>query len=164
MTKDSFNRERFRHAVLVNASWDTVSDALLTASGFEKWFIGNASYTDSNGILCDSDELIHEGDNYKWHWLAKDFSVSGTILKINDDSVSFTFGDSFIVDINFKELDGRILVTLEQKYAEGAMKNDFNYTNCCVCWVFFLTNLKSVLEHGADLREVASDNEELVNR
>ncbi len=48
--------------------------------------------------------------------------------------------------------------------AAGAEKNDFAHINSCTCLVFFLANLKSVLEHGIDLRETLIDDESLVNR
>ena len=165
MTENNFNMERFHHSIYLNKSADEVYKMAATASGLSKWFMGNVEYRSPEDILRNENDIIQQGDSYSWHWLAKNLSLEGKVLKVQQDNLAaFTFGSLFIVTIMVKEDKGRTLFTLTHQYVNGAAKNDFAFINCCVCWAFFITNLKSVLEHGIDLRETEIDNEALVNR
>ncbi len=165
MTEQSFNNSEFYHNILLNKSVAEVFKYAATPGGLEKWFIGKAEFISAGNTPRKSDEAVQQGDRYTIEWLAKDLSVSGEVLECIDNShFRFTFGPSFIVTISVTEQGSRTLFRLKQEYAAGAAKNDFAHINCCVCWGFFVTNLKSVAEHGIDLRETESDDESLVNR
>jgi uncharacterized protein YndB with AHSA1/START domain len=165
MTEKNFNNDSFFHSIYLNASLSNVYKIVATSSGLEKWFMGNAEYTDNLGKTRPAAVTAEKGDVFSWHWLEKDLSINGKVLEsVNNEKFSFTFGPLFEVTITVKENDSRTQLTLSQNYSEGTEKNDFAYINCCTCWVFFLTNLKSVLEHGHDLRETLVDDESLVNR
>ena len=165
MTENNFSMKSFFHSIYLNKPVNEVYKYAATASGFEKWFIGNAVFTAPSGIVRKPGETASADDMYNFKWLAKDYSVSGKVLETKINSLfRFTFGSLFIVTITVKEDKGKTLLTLHQQYAEEAAANDFAHINCCVCWIFFLTNLKSVLEHKADLRETESDNPSLLNR
>jgi uncharacterized protein YndB with AHSA1/START domain len=165
MTENNFNMERFHHSIYLDKPVSEVYKMAATPAGISKWFIGEAAYSAPDGITRKENDFIQEGDSYNWHWLAKDLSLKGKVLKAQKDNlVEFTFGNLFRVTITINEDKGRTIFTLAQQYVNGAVKNNFAYINCCVCWVFFITNLKSVLEYGNDLRETQIYNEELVNR
>ncbi len=165
MTEKNFNNESFFHSIYLNAPVEDVYKMIASSSGICKWFMGKAEYTDASGSVRLSEQTAHKGDSFSWHWLEKDLSITGKVLEANtNEKFSFTFGPSFKVTISVKENNGRTLVTLTQNYAKDAKKNDFAYINCCVCWTFFLANLKSVIEHGNDLRETLVDDESLINR
>lgn len=166
MTEKNFNSESFFHSIYLNAPLSDVYKIIASQVGLEKWFMGKALYADSSGSSRAPAEFSQRGDTFSWHWLEKDLNITGTVLEaITNEKFSFTFGPTFEVTISVKEDNGRTLLTLTQKYAKkDADKNDFAYVNCCTCWVFFLTNLKSVIEHNHDLRETLVDNESLVNR
>lgn len=165
MTENSFNMDSFHHSIYLNKPVNEVYKYAATANGFTKWFIGEAEFISAGGKNRGKDELVSEGDKYTFKWLAKDYSVTGEVQQVSENSsIRFTFGSSFIVTITVKEDTGRTLFTLKQEYNSSAAKNDFAHINCCVCWGFFVTNLKSVIEYGNDLRETLADSEELVNR
>jgi uncharacterized protein YndB with AHSA1/START domain len=165
MTEKSFNMERFQHSIYLNKPVEEVYSLVGTGSGLTKWFIGEAVYESPEGEKRKFDDYIHKGDEFEWEWLEKDLSITGTVLEAEIESLfKFTFGSLFIVTITVKEDSGRTLFTLMQEYSKDADKNDFAHINCCVCWGFFVTNLKSVMEFGNDLRETLSHSEELVNR
>jgi len=165
MTEKNFNMEKFHHSIYLNVPVKEVYDLFGTAAGLTKWFLGITEYTSGSGFLRNENEFIEAGDTYSWHWLSKDLSISGKVLDVIEGKMAkFTFGKTFNVQMEVKENSGRTLFTLKQEYAEKAGKNDFAHINCCVCWAFFITNLKSVIEYGNDLRETAIDNEQLVNR
>ncbi len=165
MTENNFTMQRFHHSIYLNKPVEDVYKLVGTASGMTKWFIGEAVYESPEGEKRKFDDYVHKGDEFQWQWLEKNLSITGRVLEAELNShFKFTFGDSFIVTITVKEDNGRTIFTLIQEYSENAKQNDFAHINCCVCWGFFITNLKSVLEYGNDLRETISQNEELVNR
>lgn len=165
MTENNFNLSEFHHSIYLHSHLSEVYYYISSADGICKWFMGKAEYTDTDGNTLNAADTARKSDAFIWHWLEKDLSIKGRVLEArNDELFSFTFGPAFEVTITVKEHEGRTLLTLHQKYADGAAKNDFAHINCCTCWVFFLTNLKSVLEHGIDLRETLIDDESLVNR
>jgi uncharacterized protein YndB with AHSA1/START domain len=164
MTKNNFNMNEFSHSILLNAPLEEVFRYSATPNGLTKWFIGAAEYTHS-GKPVPGEELISTGDTYNWKWLAKDFETTGKVVEvIKDERLKFTFGSMFEITISVAAENNRTRFTLTQNYTAGAVKNDFAHINCCVCWAFFITNLKSVIEHGIDLRETVSQDEYLVNR
>lgn len=164
MTEKNFNMNEFSHSILLNTTPRSVFEYAATPEGLTKWFIGNAEYT-RNGNLVPSEELISAGDSYRWKWLAKDYETTGkTIQVIKDERIKFTFGSMFEINVSVVAENSRTRFTLSQNYKPGTAKNDFAHINCCVCWAFFLTNLKSVVEHGIDLRETEANDESLVNR
>jgi len=63
--------------------------------------------------------------------------------------VSLTFG-SMEVEVSFESVEGGTKVVLQQSGIEDKV---FSHMNCRSCWLYFMTNLKSVLEHGIDLRD-----------
>jgi len=164
MTENSFNMQSFRHGIYLDKPVEEVYKLIGTGNGLTKWFIGKSVYK-HNGAIRNDKEYVQSGDEFKWEWLEKDLSIDGKVLEAEINKIfQFTFGGSFIVTLTVKEDKGRTLFTLNQKYSPGAKSNDFAHINCCVCWAFFITNLKSVIEFGNDLRETLIDNEELVNR
>ena len=165
MNENNFSMDSFHHSIYLNKPLGEVFKYSATPKGFTKWFIGEAEFISSGGKRRGKDELVSAGDKYSFKWLAKDYSVTGEVLDISENSsIRFKFGTSFIVTITVKEDKGRTLFTLRQEYNSSAPKSDFAHINCCVCWAFFITNLKSVIEFGNDLRETQAESEELVNR
>ena len=165
MNENNFNLTEFHHSIYIDSSVDTVYNAVASATGICKWFMGTAVFTNNLGNEREASQNAGKGDTFHWHWLEKDLSITGTILDaVENEKFSFTFGALFEVTITLTEQNGRTKLTLRQFYATGATQNDFAHINCCTCWVFFLTNLKSVLEHNTDLRETLEDDESLINR
>lgn len=157
--------QEFSHSIYLDAAIDEVYKYAAAASGIIKWFIGECDYFDKDGNIIDKARPAVKGNKFRWKWLAKDLEIYGEVLESKEnDTFGFTFGSNFNVTINLSISSGRTRLDLLQKYNKNSVKNDFAHINCCVCWVFFLTNLKSVIEHGIDLRETASDDEALVNR
>lgn len=155
----------FTHSIYMDASIDEVFKYISTSSGIAKWFLGNCDYYDMYRKIIDKSLPAQKGYTFRWKWLAKDLEISGEVLEsIKNETFAFTFGSNFNVTITLSGSRGRTKLKLFQKYNLNTPENDFAHINCCVCWVFFLTNLKSVIEHSIDLRETISADDELVNR
>lgn len=165
MNENNFSLTEFHHSIYLDAPVNAVYNTVASGKGICKWFMGTAIYHDENGNERSQTENAVAGDAFRWHWLEKDLNITGTVLEaIENEMFSFTFGPLFEVTITLAKLSGRTKLTLRQYYSPRAEKNDFAHINCCTCWVFFLTNLKSVIEHNNDLRETLIDDETLINR
>ncbi|MBS1517910.1 MAG: hypothetical protein JSS91_07470 [Bacteroidetes bacterium] len=165
MTEKNFSKEEFSHSIMLNLPADKVFGYIATGSGIAKWFIGNANYYYGEKSIRLGNETAVKGDSFLWKWLNKDLELKGIVTdSVKNKKFGFTFGPLFHVTIDLSQEHNRTKLLLTQKYQDPSVKNEFSYINCCVCWVFFLTNLKSVAENGFDLRETEADNEMLVNR
>ncbi len=165
MTEQSFNMQHFHHSIYLNKPVNEIYKLIGTATGLTKWFMGETVYESPEGEKRKFDDYVHKGDEFQWQWLEKDLSITGHILEAEINSrLKFTFGSSFMVTITLQEDSGRTLFNLTQQYHENIEPNDFAHINCCVCWAFFITNLKSVAEFDNDLRETEIHSDELVNR
>ena len=160
MTKNDFKEDLFRHKILLNADIGSCFDAFATDRGLSQWLLERARY------IADGKESSHPvpGSRYLFDW-KKNYSLSGVILDIKTpDYIRFTFGSSFEVEVYFKSRAARQTEILLVQYNLFPNTDSFPYINCCVCWGFFLTNLKSALEYGIDLREVNEMNETFINQ
>lgn len=165
MTSNTFDLSEFRHSILLSLKPADAYRYIASTSGICSWFIGEAVYTKPRGGMRGAEENSAKGDSFRWKWLGKELQIEGEVLNsIENELFEFTFGKSFVVSVSLKDHDGRTLFTLHQRYRDGAEKDDFAHINCCVCWVFFLTNLKSTAEHNIDLRETLSSDDSLINR
>lgn len=165
MTPEYFTWKEFTHAILLNTSVDAVYDMVATSDGLCKWFLGEASFSNDGGRVNGG--LIPEaGDYYHWKWLAKEHEVAGKVIDTEPGRmIKYTFGAAFYVSFTVSaDESGLTLLTLHQTCNDDVEFNEFNYVNCCVAWTFFMTNLKSVIEQGIDLRETRVSNEMLVNQ
>ena len=164
MTEENFNMHRFTHAIYLNSPAGKVYEYAATPSGLTKWFIGKAKYFYKDNNIRLGNEFAEKGDSFLWTWLNKDLELKGIVTEsVKDKIFQFTFSPLYIVTIMLLSEGNKTKLTLSQEYQESADRNDFNYINCCACWVFFLTNLKSVIENNIDLREKDVNDEMLVN-
>ena len=135
--------------------------AWATPIGLEKWFLRKADFYTIPMRLRAGDEQIAKDDTYIWYWHGYDNDVSekGSILEANGkDFIKFTFTGGSTVSISLSTRNGLTLIELVQ---ESIPQEDDPAKNllvqCQIRWTFYLTNLKSVLEGGKDLRNKRVD-------
>jgi len=151
---ETFNHNSFIRKICINKSIDEVCKLVSTPAGITKWFIDKAVYTTPQNTMRKNDELAEKGDKYKWFWLYKNYSTEGEILETETNKLfKLTFGSAGIVTITLAEENGKTLVELKQENYPGEKYDESAYINCYVCWTFYLSNLKSVMEAGFDLRD-----------
>lgn len=128
--------------------------------GLESFFIERCLFTNERGETRDNEEPAQAGDQYEWQF-RQDFSVSGVVSVLEDKKqFSFSFGQ-MQVDVYFRVLDDKTEVQLVQsEIPDNPDGRVFGHLNCRSCWLFFMTNLTSVLNYGKDLRD---ENPELVS-
>jgi len=131
-------------------------EAWATPAGLEKWFLRKADFFTIPRRLREPEEFILKEDVYEWYWYGwgDDSSEKGQILEANGtDLIKFTFAKDCIVTVEISSRNGISLVELTQEnipLENDPAKNLF--VQCQTGWLFYMTNLKSIIEGGVDLR------------
>lgn len=161
MTTQTHDWTCFRRQIFIKADCSTVFEAWTKAAKITEWFIAEATYTSPDARKRAADETVEAGDSYHWRW-HQDLEIRGDILElIPNQKLRFTFGDKgdgsgekIIVTVNFRDLGHETLLELQQNNIPDTDTAKVTwYLGCNMGWSFFMTNLKALLEHGADLRE-----------
>jgi uncharacterized protein YndB with AHSA1/START domain len=152
-----YDWSRFSLVSFYDRPIDTVFRSWSTGAGLESFFIAQARFMSADGAARASHEVVQKGDRYRWEW-RHPVTLEGEVTSVaSDEELSFTFGDMKIV-IYFSRVGDQTEVHLVQSAipdtAEGRV---LGHLNCRSCWIFFLVNLKSVLEAGRDLRDSNPD-------
>lgn len=159
--KQTFDWSRFTQKIRVVAPIEKIYRAWATQNGMEQWFLRSAEYLRPNAVLRYRDEPAQQGDDYSWRWHGYGDEVTeyGQILEANGTSLfSFTFqggakNNDMKVTVNLAADNGGCLVTLTQFNIPLSEEGKRLYhLGCSQGWTFYLTNLKSVMEGAADLR------------
>ncbi|HVU56122.1 MAG TPA: hypothetical protein VHD83_13750 [Puia sp.] len=146
----------FKLRVNVKTSVENAFQAWATPGGMQSWFLGKIIYTDAQGRARENNEMAQAGDHYAMYLLSNpaDPVVKGKILKTNDKNLfSFSFANDIPVTITFYTEHGETIIELiESNLPTEGVALGKQFASDSKGWVFFLTNLKSVLEGGIDLR------------
>ena len=129
-----------------------------TASGLESFFIYKAVHSGQDGAVRAPDGEVRSGDKYHWTYV-HDFSHGGHFERIDKNQcVSFTFGEMNVA-VSFRSVNGATEVDLHQtNCATADPERAWQHVNCRSCWIYFLTNLRSVLADGPDVRDYDHPN------
>jgi uncharacterized protein YndB with AHSA1/START domain len=127
--------------------------AWTSSEGLEAFFVERARFTSPDGIERAPADTVETGDEYAWAW-RQALELQGRVTGVVEDrEVSFTFG-AMNVSVFFAAAGRQTELHLVQSdipdTPEGRV---FGHLNCRSCWIFFLTNLTSVLGGGPDLRD-----------
>lgn len=151
-----YNWTSFTLRIPVRASREKLYWCWATREGMEYWFLRLCDYKNSEGISRIPGENVQTGDAYRWLWHGwSDETVElGTILDCNGtDMLRFGFGKAGNCTIRvYKEGETQILELLQDCIPETAEGKHYWHLGCKTGWTFYLTNLKSLLEGGIDLR------------
>jgi uncharacterized protein YndB with AHSA1/START domain len=156
------NFDSFELAVYVNVPSSSLYNCWICSGLLEEWFLKKATFIEPVDLARQPDEPCKTGDSYWWEWSDGTTEV-GEVLEVTENAFSFTFGTGVVVKVEFEGGD-RSLVVLNQRHSmEDETQKQRTYVSCLQGWTFFLTNLKSFLEGGVDLREHEPDRAFLVN-
>jgi uncharacterized protein YndB with AHSA1/START domain len=145
---------KFSLRIPIGANAASIYNALATQDGIESWFLASAEFTSRRGEPRGRHVPVEAGDAYLWKWYGfpGGSPESGEVLAADGHTrVRFTFSADCIVTISVTRENGETLVELVQEN----IPQDENlgvYLGCSTGWLFYLTNLKSRLEGGIDLR------------
>lgn len=146
----------FRKRISIHASPQLVWDAWTTRAGLERWFLRVAKFTSADGVQKKDGEQVQAGDRYDWRWhgYPDDTNEQRLVLAVFPKNfLQFRFSGDCTVSVTIKHEEGTTICELVQ---ENIPIDENPKTNllvgCGEGWTFYLTNLKSVLEGGIDLR------------
>jgi len=149
------NWSEFKLRINTTASVGKAYTAVATPGGLESWFLREAN-VQHGGKSRPKTELIQKGDDYhfQWHGHPDTLRHSGRFLSTDGKSViSFTFSQDLPVTISIYRECEETIVELAETFdptVEEVARN--HYLGNMKGWIFYLINLKSVLEGGLDLR------------
>lgn len=151
----------FSKRISIKASKKAIFDAWTTQENLESWFLSQAEFKTADGTAKDRNLKITHGDSYIWMWHGSDNIAEGKVLENNGtDILGFTFLGCE-VQLEIKEEDNENIVDVVQSKIPLDEDSKMSYyVGCSRGWTFYLTNLKSILEGGIDLR---NKNENLNN-
>ena len=158
---------RFTKRIAIKAPVNVIYEQWATQEGLERWFLRHAPYSPINKKPRGQNEYAAVHDTYEWRWHGwGDEAVEhGTVLEANGtDRFKFTFAKAGIVTISIRELDGQSICELLQDTIPTDEETKWNFfIGCQTGWTFYLTNLKSIVEGGLDLRNKDENLKGVVN-
>lgn len=146
-----------RLRINIDTTIDKVYRAWATQAGLESWFLREAPVKDNKGKSKNGTDAMIKGDTYtwKWHGFPDDVALEGRVLETNGrDKFVFSFSMECPVTISiYKEHEQVIVELVEENIPTEVAGPMFkHYLSNTTGWTFYLTNLKSVLEGGLDMR------------
>ncbi|MES2274643.1 MAG: SRPBCC domain-containing protein [Bacteroidota bacterium] len=152
---------KFKVTADYNAPVRTIYEAWTTQAGLESWFLRDAFFYTVAGRQRARDEFVQTEDSYLWHWhgYPDDVFEKGAVLETNgSDFLKFTFSDGTIVSVNIESKYGLTIAELVQENIPiEANPSENLFVGCQTGWLFYMANLKSILEGGVDLRSKRVD-------
>ena len=152
---ESYDWSTFLLRIPVHADKQNVFSCWTTQQALESWFLRSAEFTSANGVKKGLQDKIEFQDSYTWMWHGwpDDVTEKGSILHLDNDYLKFSFGKAGNVTVRVKEEVGQtILELLQDEIPVDEASKSYYHIGCTKGWVFYLTNLKSLLEGGIDLR------------
>jgi len=143
---------------------DTILDQWLTQDAIENWFLSKAEFTTPDGFKRDRHSKIEKGDTYLWMWHGSDTTADGEILETNHkDFLKFTFLGCVVTVTTKKERGESVLELIQHEIPLDDTSRMNLYVECTRGWTFYLTNLKSIMEGGIDLRNRNKELTQVIN-
>ncbi len=151
---ETYDWSQFEVNMLYSADQAAVFDAWSTSGGMESFFARRFNYKNTNSSERSPTEIAVGGDSY---WLAfhHPSELEGKVLvSVPPHHFAFTFGQMQI-DVHLHPHErGTHLQLIQTGIPTDENGKSSSHLNCRSCWIYYLLNLRSVLEHGHDLRDV----------
>ena len=123
-----------------------------TVEGFTQFFVAEMTACNENDVELN-DAMLTPGTRYSWRGI-HDYAGEGQFLEMTDASVEFSFGGRYHVGVRATpQGTGTCLHLRQSGIGEEEGEQVHGSLNCRSCWIYFLVNLKSVVEFGVDLRD-----------
>ncbi|HRD07018.1 MAG: SRPBCC domain-containing protein [Saprospiraceae bacterium] len=161
---------RFTKSIVVAADPQKIYSCFSTRGGMESWFLRNCVYN-RMGVELGLQEEAMMGDHYAfmWHGWPDTTLERGEILKADGNknfAFTFTGNEATSMEVHLLlEMYGRnTRVSLTQiNIPDDENSRAKWHMGCLEGWTFYLTNLKSVIEGGLDLRNKNLDIKGVIN-
>ena len=141
MAKQKYDWSQFTQRVAVAAPVDKVYNMWTDPKQLRSWFVADARMD------------LKKGGEYEWTWFGGG-KEKGKILGSKKPSMlAFTFANSKCEVVVKKDKSGSLVILKQYDIPTGEDEKVNIHLNCSCGWTFYLTNLKTFLEFGIDLRE-----------
>ena len=127
-----------------------------SAQGWQSFFVETLQIRDAEGHPRPLAESAQTGDHYSGRW-HNGRRLSGRFLEVHEDLLRFSFGDSEVGVSARPHGDGCLLVLEQAGIPVDDVSRMHVHANCRGGWVYFLTVLKVLLEHGIDARDTTRE-------
>ena len=152
---------RLTARVYVRAHPARLFEAWATGPGLLRWLLKAAAFRAPQEQLPRPDAAARTGDAYRWTWRSAGRVAEGRILAADwPERIEFTLGPAGKCRVSLTP-DGELTLV---EVVQSDVPDAATYLEWSNAWTFHLTNLKSVLEGGPDLREADPDRTDVVNR
>ena len=146
----------FKLRINIQAPAQLIYRSLATPAGLEQWFLREAIFYSSEHLKREAEELIQVDDTYsmRWHGYSDEITHTGKVL-CGDGLQQFGFTFSLGCPVIFNIYPDQKTQILELICRDLPVLNGMPHEHFIIDprgWTFYLTNLKSVLEGGLDLR------------
>jgi len=154
---------RIRQRIHIEAPMEAVYTAWTTSKGLMGWFPTEVVLMDAGGDELPSDRRGRPGDRYHFAWRGG-VTEDGQFVEANGaDRVRMTFGEGIEVTVRLENAGDSTMMELLQENSRSPEENLDLMLGYGPGWAFYITNLKSILEGGKDLRDLTHDTGELLN-
>ena len=143
---------RFTKRITIKAPIETLYACWTTRGKLEQWFLERADFYEGEKRR-GADEPFQKGDRFEWKWHNWPPTEAGEVLEANGkDRLAFTFGAAGWVSVSLSAIGKQTEIELTQQDIPTSEEEKMNYyVGCSNGWTFWLTSLKSWLEHGHTL-------------
>lgn len=158
---------RFSLRIPIEAPADAILSSWTRQAELERWFLRLAEFRRPDGTLVDRHAAATAGDTYVWRWHGWPDEVEerGVVLPAEAPyQFSFSFGKAGNCHLRvLREKDATILQLDQTDIPDTEEGRAHWHIGCRSGWIFYLANLKSILEGGLDLRNRDPDLTAVIN-
>jgi uncharacterized protein YndB with AHSA1/START domain len=151
----------------IRATRQQLYAAWASRKGMESWFLRQCEYINKEGVTKNAAEFSTTGDRYtfRWHGWPDETVEYGEVLDANGhDFFQFSFGKAGNCSVRILLAGNEQIVELEQDSIPTDANGKLQYhVGCKTGWTFYLTNLKSIMEGGIDLRNKDINLQNMLN-
>jgi hypothetical protein len=143
----------FTLKIPINHDTDKIFSYFIKPEKLEIFFLENADFLSKNNASRDKESNIEKGDTYTWKWYGSSIMATGEVMSNNFvDECSFSFFNCLVAVKVFQQASVSIVELIQSNIPTDEESKVNLHIGCTRGWTFYLTNLKSILEGGIDLR------------
>lgn len=142
MTKQKYDWSQFTQRVAVAAPVEKVFNMWTDPQLMRSWFVTDARME------------LKKGGEYEWTWYGGTKEKGKILDSQKPHRLTFTFAKSKCEVVVKKDKRGSLVILKQYDIPTGEDEKVNIHLNCSCGWTFYLTNLKTFLEFGIDLRDV----------
>ncbi|MBC7946727.1 MAG: SRPBCC domain-containing protein [Chitinophagaceae bacterium] len=156
MSTTAINWSSFKLRVNIKKTIEELYSNWTTPQALESWFLREAVFVDADGKERSRSASVQKGDTYTWRWhgYPDDVKETGIVLEANGSDLfrfSFSLGCPVTIQI-YPEAGETIVELMESDLPTDDKTTSGHFVGDSRGWIFYLANLKSIVEGGIDLR------------